>query len=376
VWLKMKGRRQALGGIVYEPGKPMIINDGVGLDTFNRWRPSGIEPKEGDVTPWLELLARTIPDEADRKWFEQWCAAPHVSPGLKMKMAVLLWGMQGTGKTSIGIALARTYGHDAGAINDKELIGDFNEWALDKRLICADELTGKDGEKKHKCADFLKGIIAGQEYLTIDGKFQRPFQIRNCINFFLTSNHPNALYLEESDRRFFVSEVPMWGTKEERAAFFAEFYKWLNNGGTEALLYRFLNHIDLTGFNPHAEAPLTQSKRDMIELSRSEVDSWLAENVGTVEDVVTVQGLATEYYADKGKEVSAKYITIGLKRLGAHMKPVKVRGKKMRLWSRDPDAKAWEPGKWSDEFLRSEKRRNVGEVVRFKREDDAINAPE
>ena len=324
LWLEWPKRRQ-VERVVYEPGRPQFFDD-----CINRWQGMGVEPIPGNVQPWQELLDKLMPDPALRKWFEQWCAYPLQHLGTKLKSTVVIWStLQGTGKTTIVTSINRIYGTNAAAITESDLHKPFNEWALDKQFVSANEMTG--GDKRH-IADFMKELIAGHEHLRINQKFLPEISIRNCINFLFTSNHPNSFYLEPSDRRYCIIEVPnvLPGRK-----FFDSYYAWLDNGGPSHL-YHHLLHLPLDGFHPHAEPPMTDAKADMIEISKSDLDRWLEEKREREPNALfTIRELLSEYRNQGGSsQVKDAGMQAALRRLGAvHSPKLSIDGRKMTLWS-------------------------------------------
>ena len=62
--------------MTWAPGKPMLIPgkliadggwiDRSGCTVFNLYKPPIIQPVAGDVTPWLNLVRRNYPEQADR----------------------------------------------------------------------------------------------------------------------------------------------------------------------------------------------------------------------------------------------------------------------------------------------------------------------
>ena len=111
-----------------------------------------------------------------------------------------------------------------------------------------------------------------REYVTINRKYQPQYQVRDCVNYILTSNHPDAVLVEDSERRFFVHRVTRVidsGLANEIARFKA------SGDGQAALLHYLLREVDLQGFDPHAPAPETAAKRDMVESGISDLDRFI-----------------------------------------------------------------------------------------------------
>jgi len=99
------------------------------------------------------------------------------------------------------------------------------------------------------------------------------YTVPDCINYYFTSNHPDAFFIDDMDRRFFIwRTVP---TMRREPAFYDNYMQWLKTGGREALFDYMLN-IDTSDFNPAAPAPSTNSKLELIDHARSDVSSWVA----------------------------------------------------------------------------------------------------
>ncbi|TXH15268.1 MAG: DUF3854 domain-containing protein, partial [Hyphomicrobiaceae bacterium] len=107
VWLT-DSRRVEVEELRYVPGaEPMVPGE-----FLNLWRGMGLEPEQGDVSPWLELLERQVPDEGLRRWIIQWVAYPLQNLGAKMNSYVHLYGPPGTGKNALLAPLLRVYGRN------------------------------------------------------------------------------------------------------------------------------------------------------------------------------------------------------------------------------------------------------------------------
>jgi len=265
-WLKWPARATARR-ITYAPGRDRVDATG----EFNVWPGWGTEPEPGDVGPWNELLDFLFKkEESSRKWFQQWCAYPLQHPGEKLFTAAVLWGtVHGTGKSMVGYSLGRIYGRNFAEIGNDELDGTFNEWAENRQFILGEEITG--GDKRHM-ADKLKSMITRKQ-IRINVKFVPSIALPDCINYLFTSNHPDAFYVEDTDRRFFIHEVQ--GTPRE-SEFYQRYYDWLDAGGAAHLFHHLLT-VDVTDFSPKGHAPTTNSKRDMIDSGRSDLGSWVAQ---------------------------------------------------------------------------------------------------
>ena len=272
-WIEWPNRNE-VARMTYRPQGPSAeaskFFEVGGEREFNRWRGWGVLPTPGDTSPWRELLDYAFTDRpAERDWFEKWCAYPLQNPGTKMFTSVVVWGVHhGTGKTLIGYTLRDIYGRNAIEIKDADLRNPFNEWAIDKQFVIGDEVTGSD---KRGEADRIKGMIT-QENTSINKKNVPTYSVPDCMNYYFNSNHPDAFFLEDTDRRFFVHEVT--GTPLPQA-FYDRYDNWLKQGNGPAHLFDYLLKLDLKGFNPRAHAPMTAAKQAMIADGKSDVGAWV-----------------------------------------------------------------------------------------------------
>lgn len=281
-WLQWEGRTE-LETITYRPGEPSVVDR-----MWNGWRGWGLtedQVKAGDVGPWKALLDFVFSghDPLHRKWFEQWLAYPLQHPGFKLFTATLLWGLPGTGKTLVGHTMARIYGENYTEVNERELHASFNEWAEYKQFALGDEITGGD---KRGVADYLKGLIT-QKFLRINPKHIKPYTVPDCINWLFTSNHCDAFFVDDDDRRYFIIEIKNSPRPRE---FYMKYDEWYKSTAGAGALFHHLLHLPLKGFDPMGPAPRTRSREEMISDGRSDVGSWCAQLRTDPDAVLKVAG--------------------------------------------------------------------------------------
>lgn len=339
-WLKWIGRRE-VNSVTYAPGQGNITSRG----ELNDWRGWGVDPEAGDVTPWNELMDFIFQHDvaAHRIWFERWLAYPLQHPGAKMLSASVFWGVeQGTGKSMIGETMKAVYGVRNTALLDNSSLEDSrNEWAVNKQFAFGDEITGGD---KRGIADRLKGLIT-QSSIRVNIKYVPSYMIPDTINYYFTSNHPDAFYLDSGDRRFFIHEVR--GPKKD-LEWYETFVNWRDKEGGAAKLFHHLLTLDLGNFNPAAPPPVTDAKLNMTAIGRSDLGEWVAmlrahpDTVLRVGDVVLKHMLWSaeelrDLYDPDGKKVTANGMGRELSRQGFRRacvgKPVRLPdGRQSILW--------------------------------------------
>lgn len=264
-WLGWEQRHE-VARLTYNPGEPRITAAG----EYNYWRGWGVDPVRGDVSPWRQLLDFLFRGRAeDRTWFERWCAYPLQHPGAKLYTAAVLWGTKhGTGKSLVGYTLMSIYGENATEISDDELGATHNEWAENKQFVMGDDVTSN--ENKREVNDKLKFMITRLK-LRLNPKYVPSYTVPDRINYYFTSNHPDAFYLEDEDRRMFIHEVPREVLPRE---FYKNYLAWWRGGGTAHLFYHLL-HLPLGDFDPQGPALVTVAKQQMQELGLSDLGAWV-----------------------------------------------------------------------------------------------------
>lgn len=318
-WLRWPARND-VARLTYQPGQPRLT----AARELNLWRGWGVEPRRGDVAPFLALFEHLLTGATDdeRAWLLRWFAYPLQHPGTKLFTAVLVWGLaQGTGKSLLGYALGRIYGENFSEIQPSHLHDQFNEWAIQKQFVLGDEIAGGD---RRADGDYVKRLIT-QATVRVNQKYLPVLTIPDCLNYYFTSNHPDPFYLEPGDRRFFVHEVTV---PPREPAFYARVDRWLRGAGPAALFAHLLE-LDLGGFDPRAPAPVTAAKRELTRLVASDLDSWaaglladpratLVDAVGCVEpsDLYTAAQLLALYDPDGRKRVTVNGMARALRRAG------------------------------------------------------------
>jgi hypothetical protein len=319
-WLQWE-QRSELERITFLPGKERIVDN-----CYNYWPGWGCEPRRGDVSLWKQLLDHLFQgDVAARRYFEQWLAYPLQHPGAKLYAAAVMWGpTAGTGKSLIGYSVSKIYGKNFTEISDKDLSGSFNEWAENKQFIMGDDVTS--AEYKRALMEELKFMITRQ-YLRINAKYLPTYTLPDCINWYFTSNSPDAFIVEDTDRRYFVWEAPPVPLPEE---FYKRYDKILHDPALafSSALFWHLLHVDLAGFNPKGHAMSTEAKRAMQLDSKTDVGLWVAElkespdsvlRLGEMElksDLYTATQLMQLYDPQNQKRMNPVWMGKELKRAG------------------------------------------------------------
>ena len=128
----------------------------------------------------------------------------------------------------------------------------------------------------------LKPLLAQPpEFITINKKFQAPYEIPNRLAVIMFSNDRNPLFLERGSRRVHV--VNRLGAKPDALVYYQPLQDWLHNQGGAELAASFLMAYPLTQAEKHeligGHAPESDDK---IELEHQNTHPQLA----ALEDII------------------------------------------------------------------------------------------
>lgn len=306
--------RSTAARLTYRPGEAADCESATGQRELNVWSGWGCAPAEGAVQPFTALVGHLFagsPKE-EKEWFMRWLAYPLQNPGAKLFTAVVMYGRRhGTGKSLVGLTMGRIYGKNFSEISQHDLESGFNEWAQHKQFVLGDDVTGHD---RRTYADQLKKMITQRE-LRINQKFIPSYVIPDCVNYYFTSNQPDAFTIEDDDRRYFVHEVladPL------SAEFYQAYERWLDAEGGAAALFHHLLCLDLDNFNPAAPALRTQAKHNMTYDAKSDLAAWVHQLLADPDAVLRCGEAALPGDLFTARQLLALYDVLGHRRVTAN----------------------------------------------------------
>ena len=329
-WIQHPLRREA-NGIRMAPNEPEDLPDGA----INSWLGFSVEPAEGDIKPFIKLFKRQVPNPYDRKYVLQWMANLFQNPASKAFTSIVMWSRtQGTGKNLTWECVGSLFNERHFTLVSQEVFDDaFTEWKANRVFVICDEVSSTE---KRQTADRIKGWITSSGN-SINTKNEPKFTQPNLIKYVFLSNHPDAVFLEDNDRRFFVVSGAQGRLPDNEAK---EFTSWRDNGGQAALLYFFLN-FDLSDFNGKAPAPMSSAKQEMIDDNRSDFEGWLDHLLDNIDSIIgreicSAEELVSRYTLSSGNKCSTKTAAIQLskkdiKRLTKQAKL--TNGKRIRVYA-------------------------------------------
>ena len=260
-------RKKRLNEIVkpcYRPDKKQMIISGEDGKEINVYIGSSIIPIKRSPKPFLDFMKYLIPNKTERTELLRWCATLIARPEIRMGYSVLLFSQeQGVGKTTLASEILKPLigARNTSFPDETAIQSDFNGWRAHKRLVVVSEIYQG---KSWKVYNALKAVITDKD-VNVNIKHISAYTIDNWCHVLASSNSPQALKMDNKDRRWFVPEVveENW-TKEQ----YTKLYQWLATGGLSAIRYWAEHYGDYVSKSEHA--PTTDRKQQLIEDSKSE----------------------------------------------------------------------------------------------------------
>lgn len=192
------------------PANPQKVSFRDGTATVNIWeRPAYRQAKAKPDAAFDTFLAYVIPREKERRVFLNWLAWTLQNGGQKPSWAIMLYSeKQGTGKSTLTDVMKALFGEqNTGRTNGVgKLVGRFNKEILENKLVIVEEVEVKRGSPQ---ANSIKSLIT-EDSTMVEAKGLPAYVEKIFCAFIMTTNHL-PLWLEDSDRRFFILEFDHQG---------------------------------------------------------------------------------------------------------------------------------------------------------------------
>lgn len=261
-----------------------VIEDNLGRRGLNTFIPAKTVATPGDVSIWLDWLARILPNATDRKILTDYLAHCVKYPGYKIPWAPMLQSTEGIGKTMFTEVLEYTLG-DMYVYSPKapELIksgSTFNAWQRGKLMIVVDEIRV---DEKRDLVEILKPMIT-QARIEIQSKGVDQDMEDNPANWLFFSNFKDAIPVNQNGRRYCILYSGLQSVGDLEAAgmdgpYFNRLWTWLRSGGgKQAIAYWLKNYPIEKGALP-VRAPQSSSHAEALYRSRSPIEIIIDEGI-------------------------------------------------------------------------------------------------
>jgi Family of unknown function (DUF5906) len=301
---KWLAQNQPVEQMTWAPGRPKLIKDSLisaggwirrpGCTIFNLYRPPRIVPQAGDVAPWLNLIKKVFPDQAEH--IVLFFAHRVQRPGEKINHALALGGGPGIGKDTILEPVKQAIGPwNFSDVSPKQVLGRFNSF-LRSVILRVNEARDLGDFDRYAFYDHMKVIIAAPpDVLLVDEKHVHEHYIPNLCSIIITTNHKtDGIYLPADDRRHMV----VWSNltrNDFEVDYWQRLYRWYATGGNERVA-AYLAALDISAFDPKAPPPKTQAFWEIANANRAPEDSELADVLDDLghPDAVTLDQVASQ----------------------------------------------------------------------------------
>lgn len=275
------------GGLVQDGGE-ILANSYVAID---------VPAADGDVSRFLTLMERQLPDARDRAILLNYMASVVQNPGMKAQWWPVLQGLKGNGKTVyltlMEYAVGARYTHLPGVGKMVRNGMNFNGWIDGKLFLGLEEIKGAH---RREFFEEFKTTVTNRR-LPIEGKGLEEATGDNRANGIMTTNHQDGVPIEKDERRyavFFMRQQAAGDLQRDGldAAFFSDFHDWLFGRETHAAhganyglrcvtgyLRAFKTDAALDPNRLAIWAPVTTSTADAIVTSRGRVEQEVAEAI-------------------------------------------------------------------------------------------------
>ena len=271
VWLGHKSRKTAVS-TTYRPGEGRVVNE-YGNDWVNEFYTPEFptEYNEFRTYKFLEHLEYLMPVKDEREWFIDWMAFNLQYPERRCKITPLHISLpHGTGRGWVVELMQKLLGvHNVSKtkisnIASEQFGGGYNDYLYKSLLCCIEEV--REGDKRYKVSDHMRDILT-ENVLGINCKYGWKGTTQVYTNFFMMSNHPDALVITKEDRRIFVISGP---EEVQSNDYYTDIYNYLaTNAWLDVGSYLLQRNLDK--FNAQY-APMTEAKQEMIENNQTETE--------------------------------------------------------------------------------------------------------
>jgi hypothetical protein len=237
--------------------------------------PSELERKNA-IELFCDIVSANCNDEDDiTKYVMNTYADMLQNPFRKTGVCIIFSSkIQGVGKdTSLGVIKRIIGNHTAHYIEDTDFWNNHDTKKEGAIMMYLEEACA--GSNKAK-SDALKARITSDSF-SVNPKGVKVYDVPNIARYFMTTNHPEPVKFEESDRRFMLINPSSRLLKSD----WSDIQDKLNRPSWLRAIAEYLLSIDLTDWNPR-KFPITDVKKDIMDLTVSAekkfLQQWVCDN--------------------------------------------------------------------------------------------------
>lgn len=347
-----------VAGERYRPDLDELIYDGTedeeGGRYFNTYM-TGPLPDPVDDPEVAQVLEDHMRDLLPEHWqiVLQWMAHNIQYPGRKIIWTPLLVGEEGDGKTTLGEILRAAMGggvRHVGVVGKEALHSNFTKSLVGKSVVVLEEVLQMNDTGRQDKASLVEKLKPYQSntWVPYVAKGRDEVMVRNVTNYIAMTNHADALDVKVTSRRWGVFATrylhePELTQERKLSGAFNTIYGLINDPAKRGAIRGWLMSIDITDFNPFADAPMTEAKRTMagaaVPEAQQQVEDVIEDGApGVWPDLLSTNKLAEELGKARDKPMNTRTLNSTLTKMGWIKVPDSIRprfgGQRHRLYVR------------------------------------------
>lgn len=261
----------------YEYNPPPVKTPSYNFNAWNGWAMDHIDYKKADTSRiynHIRFMAGLSNTEEVYEYLLNWFAWCVQFPALKTMVCLIFYGKQRSGKSCIAenllsIIMGMRKIMVTGSVD--KIFGKHSDVG-NKHLVVLNEANGKETKNIH---EVIKDAITRETVIT-EPKGIDAYESTDYVNYIMTTNNISAVDVPSDDSRFMPIAVNncLIGNID----YFKELRADMDDNDVMGSFYDDLMKRDLTGWNACTYRPMTDLKKDMVELSISpyqEFINWL-----------------------------------------------------------------------------------------------------
>lgn len=300
-------------------------------------------------------LENMLPDARERALFLSFLAYV-VQTRDRPNWMIVFQGVEGDGKSFFAEMMGAILGsNNVRMLDAQQLEQTHTGWAVGQLLAVVEELK-IHGHSRFDIMNRIKPFISNPT-INVHPKHANNYTAINTTAYIAFTNFIDAVPLGDNDRRYMILKS-RWQTgeairkfEEENPSHFAELFGTIRgstarSGALRQWLMEYPLHPD---FNAKGRAPITAARKEMIDLSKSDVQVALEElieantNPQVGPELIVASALASHLYDEGIEKVQGRALASLLSSSGYVRLPHRIRVNKgsdnvESIWVKDPSA--------------------------------------
>ena len=199
-------------------------------------------------------------DRTTADYFVKLFAIKIQKPGFRWGIMPVIMSSQGVGKDQFFLFISKIVGPNYCYTGQgfADIVGTSTGLINDRLFVCMSEMSAEDSFKN---CEKVKLLITADE-ITVEEKYVQPYQNRSTVCFLGFSNNFNCIRVRTDDRRFLP--VVADSSRRNDATYHGPFNTYINDPVNQRAVFQYLrDHVDISGFEPMRDRPITQTHLDL-----------------------------------------------------------------------------------------------------------------